>query len=75
MKKKHHNADCSFYSALCNERPEDGICTCGYAADHYDHGDLLYSKELQEAMKWKVRQDAKAQALLDKMFNIKNRDV
>ncbi len=52
--KKQHDGDCSIYSSLCNNRPEDGICTCGY---YHENQHLigekqveLYSLELQKKM-------------------------
>lgn len=54
MIKARHDADCTIYSALANGRPEDGICTCGYA--HQLRGEIgdssaIYSEELKEKLR------------------------
>ena len=50
---KQHSGDCTIYSALCNQRPIDGICTCGFAwsrmgNDGWDH---MYSEERRKQMR------------------------
>lgn len=42
-----HAGDCTIYRALINERPEDGICTCGYGWARVTQGDWsqMYSTE------------------------------
>jgi hypothetical protein len=55
--KKTHDSDCSFYSTLDNNSPEDGICTCGYAHSLKWKGDgshfrEMYSKERLEYESW-----------------------
>jgi len=47
--KTNHDGDCTIYSALINSRPEDGICTCGYALQQARLEDYseIYSKELR----------------------------
>ena len=42
MKKERHSGDCHIYSALCNEDPYNGICTCGYALESLRSGDENY---------------------------------
>lgn len=53
MKKTRHNGDCAIYASLVNERPEDGICTCGYGVQCMREGNdsEMYSKELEEKLK------------------------
>lgn len=49
-----HSGDCTIYSALANDAPEDGICTCGYGLGYgrssAGHASRMYSKELQEKL-------------------------
>jgi len=47
-----HSGDCTIYSAVLNNRPEDGICTCGYGWTLVREGDWseMYSKERATAM-------------------------
>lgn len=42
-----HAGDCTIYRALINERPVDGICTCGYGWARVTQGDWsqMYSAE------------------------------
>ena len=53
MKKTEHYGDCTIYSALANNRPEDGRCTCGYGfellREKQDKSEL-YSSELQSKL-------------------------
>lgn len=48
-----HAGDCSIYMSLINDRPEAGICTCGYGWELRKTGDWsqVFSKERQE--KWR----------------------
>jgi len=50
-----HAGDCTFYRALCNGNPTDGICTCGYGWSLVCLGEgdesQLYSPECLEAMR------------------------
>ncbi len=43
-----HSGDCTIYASLINNRPEDGICTCGYGLQQKREGDFsqIYSNEL-----------------------------
>jgi hypothetical protein len=49
--KTRHDGDCSYYAALVNGNPTDGICICGYAhqlqiqGDPQGHWEQLYSPE------------------------------
>ena len=47
--REQHDGDCTIYSSLCNGRPEDGICTCGYGNCRYRSDGVwassLYSDE------------------------------
>ncbi len=46
--KTKHDGDCTIYAALMNERPEDGICTCGFGQQQIWKGrdyKQMYSKE------------------------------
>ena len=49
--KTNHDGDCTIYFALINERPEDGICTCGYGLqvkrEHLGDDIQMYSPELR----------------------------
>lgn len=47
--RKGHDGDCTIYAALRNHRPEDGICTCGYA---HESGTEKYSDELKVALEY-----------------------
>jgi len=52
--KVRHDGDCTIYSALANGRPEDGICTCGYAHQlRGETGDIsaMYSEELKKKLR------------------------
>lgn len=49
---RHHGA-CTFYSALENEDPRDGICTCGYGFQELSEGrsgEHIYSKEREHKL-------------------------
>jgi hypothetical protein len=50
--KTDHDGDCTIYSSLINQRPEDGICTCGYGWELARSGDRseLYSEELTQKL-------------------------
>ena len=47
-----HDGDCTIYAALCNGRPEDGICTCGFGRQQVFRGDRseMYSEALQQKL-------------------------
>ena len=47
-----HAGDCTIYAALCNNSPEDGICTCGYGLKLLRRGDpsKMYSEELKKKL-------------------------
>jgi hypothetical protein len=49
-KPKQHSGDCTIYASLINNRPEDGICICGYglhAMRETGNNSELYSEELK----------------------------
>ncbi len=50
--KEGHDGDCTIYSALRNNRVEDGICTCGYGLQRLRESDPseMYSEELQQKL-------------------------
>ncbi len=53
--RTRHDGDCTIYASLINDRPEVGICTCGYGWQYvwqFD-GDFkhMYSEELQNKLK------------------------
>jgi hypothetical protein len=47
-----HSGDCTIYSSLINNRPEDGICTCGYGLQQKRECDFseIYSDELERKL-------------------------
>ena len=48
-----HSGDCSIYASLVNNRPECGICTCGFGLRRWrESGDVseLFSGELLAAL-------------------------
>ena len=49
-KQDKHEGDCTIYSSLGNQRPVDGVCTCGYGLQLVREGNWseMYSKELKE---------------------------
>lgn len=60
MTKNKHSGDCTYYSSLINERPEDGICTCGYGLESLretGNREQLYSKELKRKLEEKDSKD------------------
>lgn len=48
-----HDGDCTIYASLVNERPTDGICTCGYGLEQKRKSDYsqMYSEERLADMK------------------------
>lgn len=43
-----HSGDCTIFSALANDRPGDGICTCGFGLRLMRNGDSsqMFSQEI-----------------------------
>lgn len=56
--KTGHDGDCTIYASLCNGRPTDGICTCGYGHQRRRHEDWshLYSEEREKQVRKVVRE-------------------
>ncbi len=56
-----HDGDCTIFSAMCNDRPEDGICTCGFGRvflyEHDGNIDMMYSEERLESLLLKQEND------------------
>lgn len=70
--KPKHAGDCTIYSSLCNQRPTDGICTCGYALRkqrEVGEEDDFYSEERKATMPQLSPEEQKAaEDLLNKLF-------
>jgi len=64
--KTKHDGDCTIYASLDNENPEDGICTCGYGHQRRGDESEMYSRELQEELRFRRMSFAeKAHVLLE----------
>jgi len=55
--KTKHDGDCTIYSSQTNQRPQDGICTCGYGLEKLRSGDNseIYSQELKINLEAKLK--------------------
>jgi hypothetical protein len=67
--KMRHDGDCSIYVSLDNQRPEAGICTCGYGHQLTWQADYseMYSKELEERLEEQKMSDEENNCVISRL--------
>ena len=74
--KTKHDGDCTFYRAMTNGRPYDGICCCGYGMqrlyEEFVEDDILSPERRSKERKLSDEEVAKCMKELKDRFGIES---